>query len=67
MSNYIIPEAIQIGYQNRQDSLDGKLGFVTYKNPNGTIARETSFNKWIDKSIPVDFISNNPKSGFTMG
>lgn len=67
MSNYIIPENLQVGYQNRQDSLDGKLGFVTYKTPSGIIARETSFNKWIDKNIPVDFMSNNPKSGFTMG
>ena len=61
-----IPETLKVGFNNRTDTYSGKLAYVTYINKKGDIAKETSWNGWIDKKIEVETYENKPIEGFVL-
>lgn len=61
-----IPETLKVGFNNRPDTYSGKLAYVTYINKKGDIAKEASWNGWIDKRIDVETYENKPIEGFVL-
>lgn len=61
-----IPETLKVGFNNRPDTYSGKLAYVTYINKKGEIAKEASWNGWIDKRIDVETYENKPIEGFVL-
>lgn len=61
-----IPETLKVGFNNRPDTYSGKLAYVTYINKKGDIAKEASWNGWIDKRIEVETYENKPIEGFVL-
>lgn len=59
----VSPEKFTVGFQKRGDY---KLAFATYKDKKEKIAKEKSFNSWIDSSIPLEEYENNPIEGFKL-
>lgn len=55
-----IPKKLKIGFQNREDSFDGKLSFVTYYDTNGKLINETRWRSWCDQDITDLEIDNVP-------
>ena len=65
MSQFFIPEEIDVGYQNRQDTYTGKLAYVTYYKDN-KLMKEKSWNGWRDKNITNTKFKNEPIEGFVL-
>lgn len=65
-SKLYIPEKIVVGFQKRNDTYTGKLAFVNYKDKDGNLKKEKTFNKWISKDIEVLEFDNTPNSGFVL-
>lgn len=63
----LCPPKIVIGFQKRENAMDGNLAFITYRKPDGTIFNEARFKKWLDGSIEIIEADNNPRSGFVLG
>lgn len=63
-NNIFIPSKIRVGFDKRDDTYTGKLGYVIYYDAKNKIRKETSFLGWIDKSIPVLELDNTPQSGY---
>lgn len=61
-----IPETLKVGFNKRTDTYSGKLAYVTYINAKNEIAKEKSWNGWIDKSIDVETYENKPMEGFVL-
>ena len=61
-----IPQKILVGFQKRESTYTGQLGFVVYYKNNGTIAKETSWNNWRDNNIEQQEFDNIPTSGFVL-
>lgn len=61
-----IPKEIKVGYQKRQDTFSGKLAYVTYTKPDGSTAKECSWDGWRDKKINPDIFKNKPITGFVL-
>lgn len=61
-----IPETLKVGFNKRTDTYSGKLAYVTYINAKNEIAKERSWNGWIDKSIDVETYENKPMEGFVL-
>lgn len=61
-----IPETLKVGFNKRPDTYSGKLAYVTYINKKGEIAKEASWNGWIDKNIDVETYENKPIEGFVL-
>lgn len=60
LSNLYIPTKIKVGFQNRNDTYTGKLGFVTYMDQKGVVKQENSWNGWRDSKItPIEY-ENKP-------
>lgn len=60
-----IPKTISVGFQDRDGTFTGKLGYVIYTDHAGKLRKEASWNSWRDhKHEPVTF-DNKPQSGFT--
>lgn len=64
--NLFIAPKIKVGFQKRNDTYTGKLGYVIYYDLSGKIHKEASWESWRDKKIdPVEF-NNKPINGFTI-
>lgn len=61
-----IPKKLKIGFQERKDSFDGKLSFITYYDNNGKISNETRWNRWCDGGISNLEIDNIPFKNATL-
>lgn len=61
-----IPKQLHVGFQNRNDTYTGKLGYVIYTDEKGKRRKEGSWEGWRSKSIdPLD-VENVPTSGFVL-
>ena len=60
----IIPEKLKIGFNEREDTYTGLLGFITYELPNGTNKHKKSWDNWILKDLGVKEFENVPHEGF---
>ena len=47
-----IPEKINVGYQNRDNTYTGKLAYVVYTDAKGILRKEKSWLGWCDNKIP---------------
>ena len=65
-SNIFIPEKINIGFQNRNDTYTKKLAYVIYFDQKGVLRKETSWQNWRDESIDNIIYDNIPISGFVL-
>lgn len=57
------PEDLVVGFQDREDSMIGRLAYVTYMEKN-KLRKEKSFNGWRSNDIELLKIKNEPKDGF---
>lgn len=71
--NINIPTKLVVGFQNRNDTYSGKLGFIVYykndkndKKDKTSLSSQASWEGWIDRSIPVMEIDNDPIEGFVI-
>lgn len=46
-----IPETLKVGFQNREDTFDGKLSYIIYFDEKGKLRKESSWNSWCHKDI----------------
>lgn len=61
-----IPNKINVGFQNREDTFTGKLAYVIYYDMKGELRKEKSWNSWRDSKIdPQEFV-NEPTEGFVL-
>lgn len=65
-SKLIIPEKLKVGFNNRNSTYTGKLGFVTYIDSKGVHRSQVSFDNWRDKNIDILDIDNEPTAGFVL-
>jgi hypothetical protein len=65
-SNIFIPEKINVGFRNREDTYTKKLAYIIYFDQKGVLRKETSWNSWRDKSIENAIHNNIPTSGFVL-
>lgn len=65
---FYIPKKLLVGFRKSEYNTEtGQLGFVTFLDPKkGNIKCETSWNKWRDKTIEPQEITNEPISGFIL-
>lgn len=67
MNNTIfIPNKINIGFQNRNDTYTKKLAYIIYFDEKGKLRKETSWNSWRDNEIPNIIFENKPTEGFVL-
>ena len=62
----VIPDKLKIGFNKRDDTYSGKLGFITFPLKDGTNKHKKSWDNWIDKKITVLDIDNSPTEGFVL-
>lgn len=64
----VIPSNIIVGFQEREDTYTGRLGYVCYlTGANQDIVKQKkSFDGWIDEEIPTEKFENTPTSGFVL-
>lgn len=60
---WTFPEDLIIGYQKRDGTMTGNLGYITYKIGNKHF-KEKSLNGWRDNSIDLSELKNKPREGF---
>lgn len=65
-TNLFIPEQINVGYQNREDTYTKRLAYIVYFDETGKLRKEPSWNSWRDTTIPNDIFENKPTSGFVL-
>jgi hypothetical protein len=66
-SSLNIPDIINVGFQAREDTYNGKLAFVVYTDNKGKLRKEKSWNRWCDhKHHPPETFANDPTSGFVL-
>ena len=63
-SNLIIPDVIMVGFQKREDTFTGHLGYVTMIDDKGVHRKKDSWEGWRDKAIEPMKIDNKPTNGF---
>lgn len=61
-----IPEKIKVGYNTRDDTYTGKLGYIIYYDQKGILRKEKSFESWRDKELDCHEFENVPTSGFIL-
>lgn len=67
MEKAIVPSEFKVGYNNRHDTYNGKLGYMIYANKaDGTFGQQTSFDNWINKGMPVETLKNDYMLGFVL-
>ncbi len=59
-SNLYIPEQIHVGFQKREGTFTGKLGYVIFKDNKGVLRQEKSWQGWRDQSIEPIVFDNTP-------
>lgn len=65
-SNIFIPEKINVGFQNRNDTYTKKLAYVIYYDQKGILRKEKSWQSWRNEKIPNQIFENVPTSGFVL-
>lgn len=60
-----IPKTITVGFQERQGTFTGKLGYIIYTDHTGKLRKEASWSSWRDKKIDAVTVENTPQNGFT--
>ena len=65
-NNIFIPQKINVGYQKKSDTYTGKLAYIIYRDEQGNLRKELSWNEWRNKSIPIDEFDNVPMEGFVL-
>ena len=63
MDEFNVPPKISIGFQKRNDTYTGKLGFVVRTSKTGKISSEKSWNGWRDNKITPLVLDNEPTEG----
>lgn len=66
MNNMFVPKKIKVGYQNRNNTYNGKLAYVIYYDEKNVLRKEKSFLSWIDKKIKTNDFENEPTEGFVL-
>lgn len=61
-----IPKKLNVGFVNRSDTYNNKLGYVIYWDDKNKLRKETSWQNWRDKSIDPEVYDNVPTSGFVI-
>ena len=64
--NWFIPQKLNVGFCNREDTFTGKLAFITYFDEKGKMRKQTSFDNWRDWDIPTEIYDNTPMEGFVI-
>lgn len=62
----IVPSKIKVGFQERNDTYTGQLGYVIYYDDKGILRKETSWNSWRSKKIEPQEFDNIPIEGFVV-
>ncbi|MFS1518629.1 hypothetical protein V1503_19515 [Bacillus sp. SCS-151] len=65
-TNIFIPEKINVGFQEREDTYTKKLAYVIYFDQKGTLRKEASWSNWRDNSIEAEIHENIPTTGFVL-
>ena len=66
LGKFFIPKQLKVGFQNRDSTYTGKLGYVIYYDQKGTLRKKVSWENWRRKEIePLD-IENVPTEGFVL-
>lgn len=65
-SNLFLPKQINVGYQEREDTYTGQLGYVIYFDEKGKLRKEKSWNGWRDQEIENTIFDNEPIEGFVL-
>lgn len=65
MKNYFIPSQIKAAFQNREDTLTGRLSYLTFIDRKGKLRNSCSWSIWGE--LPDETIENKPVSGFILG
>jgi hypothetical protein len=65
-NNIFVPEKINVGFRNRNDTYTKKLAYVIYYDQKGVLRKENSWNSWRDKTIEPKEFQNTPTSGFVL-
>lgn len=60
MAQLFIPQKIHVGFQNREDTFNGKLAYVIYEDEKGNLRKETSWNQWRDEKLGSEVLDNIP-------
>lgn len=67
MNNTIfVPNKINVGFQNRNDTYTKKLAYIIYFDEKGKLRKEASWNSWRDNGIPNIIFENKPTEGFVL-
>lgn len=66
MNKMFIPERINVGFQERNDTYTGKLAYVIYYDKKGVLRKEKSWNSWRNHKIDSVEYDNKPTSGFVL-
>lgn len=61
-----IPNKVKVGFQKRQDTYTGNLGYVIYYDNKGVLRKETSWEDWRDDKIDPLELENVPTTGFVL-
>lgn len=66
MDKLYIPKKLNVGFQKRNDTYTGKLGYVIYWDDKNKLRKETSWSGWRDKEIDTLVCDNEPIEGFVL-
>lgn len=66
MTQLYIPKKLKVGFQNREDTAGGRLGYIIYQDDKKVWRKEKSWEGWRDKTIDAEFFDNVPTSGFCL-
>lgn len=65
-NNFFIPKKLAIGFQERQGTYTGKLGYVTYYDNKGIMRKDKSWAGWRNTDIEPLYVDNTPTEGFVL-
>jgi hypothetical protein len=66
MNKLFIPKRINVGFQQRSGTYNGKLAYVIYWDDKNKLRKEASWNSWRNKSIEPQAFDNVPTEGFVL-
>lgn len=61
-----IPKKLKIGFQKRDNTLNGNLAYVIYFDEKGKLRKENSWQSWRDDKIEPMEVDNIPRSGYVV-
>lgn len=62
----MIPQKINVGFQERKGTYAGKLAYIIYWDHTGKLRKETSWQSWRTTSIETVVADNVPTEGFVL-